>query len=501
MGADSRSDPRKIVRFILDDELVEIGESDPNRTILQYLREDRRRTGTKEGCAEGDCGACTVVIVEPDPGTGRLRAKAVNACIQFLPVLDGRELITVESLARDSLHPVQQALVEAHGSQCGFCTPGFVMALFALYKSHPDPGRRDIDDALAGNLCRCTGYSPIIIAARDMYTRVVAGDNWLSLPAGSPVSADEQRRIERLEALRSDRPLVTAGRGKRFLAPRTQAQLGQFLAANPEATLLAGGTDVALRVTKSLEDIDVIIHTGNVRELHTLGERDGCLEIGAAVSLTEAMPHLDRHFPDLAELWLRFASPPIRNVATLAGNIANASPIGDAMPALLALDTELVLNKTDTTRVVPLCDFYLSYRRTVLEAGEFISRIRIPLPEKGESLRAYKVSKRFDQDISAVCGAFRLVLDGNTVTRARIAYGGMAEIPKRATHAERMLAGAHWNEASLGRAMQALDEDFSPIADMRASAEYRRVVCRNLLRRFYLELAGSLAERVYSYGR
>jgi xanthine dehydrogenase small subunit len=334
-----------------------------------------------------------------------------------------------------------------------------------------------------------------------MYATDSARQDWLTLPAGTPVSADERRRVERLEALASKQALVTGACGKRFLAPRSIRQLGEFLAAHPDATVLAGGTDVGLTVTKAHQDIDVIVYTGNVAGLHTLEERDGYLEIGAAVPLADAQRRLNEHYPDLGELWLRFGSPPIRNVATLAGNIANASPIGDAMPALLALDTELVLNKIDTTRVLALADFYRSYRRTALEAGEFISRIRIPLPGARQSVRAYKVSKRFDQDISAVCGAFCLTLDGDEVADVRIAFGGMAETPRRAGRAETALTGQAWNEASLARAMAALDDDFSPLSDMRASADYRRRVCRNLLRRFYLELAGRMPERVYAYGR
>ena len=501
MSSDPQFVCRSTLRFILDGERVEIANPDPTRTVLEFLREDLRRTGTKEGCAEGDCGACTVVVVDIDPATNRLRARPVNSCIQFLPTLDGKELLTVESLSSDGLHPAQQALVEAHGSQCGFCTPGFVMSLFALYKANPDPSRRDIDDALAGNLCRCTGYSPIIIAARDMYARASAEAGWPGAPAGTPVTDDERRRVEALEALQSAEPLVSKKSGRRFLAPRSRRQLAEFLAAEPGATIVAGGTDVGLKVTKALDDIDVVIYAGNVAEFQTIGERDGCLEIGAAVSLSDAMPQLDRYFPDLDELWLRFASPPIRNVATLAGNIANASPIGDAMPALMVLGAQLVLNKLDTTRVLALEDFYLSYRRTALEAGEFISRIRIPLPAAGATLRAYKVSKRFDQDISAVCGAFGLVLDGDRVASIRIAYGGMDEIPRRAVRAEAALLGAAWDEGAIESAMAALDSDFEPISDMRASADYRRLVCRNLLKRFYLEQTGVAPDRVYGYGR
>lgn len=502
-GKTAHSNCRKTLRFILDGETVELNDVDPNRTVLQYLREDIRRTGTKEGCAEGDCGACTVVVADIDPSGERLRARAVNSCIQFLPTLDGKELLTVESLAgaEEVLHPAQRAMIDCHGSQCGFCTPGFVMSLFALFKSNASPTRQQIDEALAGNLCRCTGYRPIVDAAREMYKANPGSDSWLMQPSNAEAGADEQRRIAKLEALFADEPLGIEGCGRKFFSPRELDHFAELVAEYPSATILAGGTDIGLWVTKQHRNPDVLIYSGNVDGLTDVAVRDGCLDIGAAVSLTDAMEMIIAHVPALEELFVRFASPPIRNAATLGGNIANGSPIGDSMPALLVMDAELILRAGGSSRSVALADFYLAYQQTALQPGEFIERIRIPLPGEGNLVQSYKVAKRFDQDISAVCGAYRVRLDDGKVAEARIAYGGMAEIPARAMKCEQSLLGSEWKEESIERAMRALDEDFSPISDMRSSAAYRRQVCGNLLKRFYLETIGSPAVRVYSYGR
>jgi xanthine dehydrogenase small subunit len=493
---------RKSLRFILDGEVVEIEDVDPNRTVLQYLREDLGRTGTKEGCAEGDCGACTVVLAEIDAAGERLEASAVNSCIQFLPTLDGKELLTVESLSvKSDLHPSQKALIDCHGSQCGFCTPGFVMSLFALYKNNADPSRREIDEALAGNLCRCTGYTPIVDAARAMYAGASDGDGWLTLSCGETAGKDEQNRIAELAALQSDKPLCIEGAGHKFFAPKTVDQFAALVAQYPAATILAGGTDVGLWVTKQQRVLDVVVYTGNVTGINDAVVDGDCLDIGAAVSLTDAMSLIVDHYPTLEELFLRFASPPIRNAGTLGGNIANGSPIGDSMPALLVLGTELILRADGKRRTVALTDFYLGYQQTDLQPGEFLERIRIPLPGDGEHVHSYKVSKRFDQDISAVCAAYRLRLDRGKVASISVAYGGMAAIPARASQCEQALLGQEWNEDSIDKAMQALDKDFAPISDMRSSSDYRRQVSKNLLQRFFLDTGDSAIPRVYSYGR
>jgi xanthine dehydrogenase small subunit len=493
---------RNTIRFILDGEVVEITDVDPNRTVLQYLREDLDRTGTKEGCAEGDCGACTVVVVDTDASGERLSARAVNSCIQFLPTLDGKELLTVESLGdcERGLHPAQKAMVDCHGSQCGFCTPGFVMSLFALYKSNAKPTRRDIDDALAGNLCRCTGYTPIVDAALAMYADESGTESWLTRSA-NVAGGDEKQRVAKLKEVATEQPLCAEGHGRRFFSPRTTDHLAMLISEYPSATILAGGTDVGLWVTKQQRSLDVVIYTGNVSGLDVLIAKDGYLNIGAAVSLTDAMSLIVGHYPTLEEMFVRFASPPIRNAGTLGGNIVNGSPIGDSMPALMVLDTELVLNAAGEKRTVALEDFYTGYQETDLKPGEFLERIRIPLPADGNRIQCYKVSKRFDQDISAVCGAYRLRLDGDKVEEISIAYGGMAAIPARATQCEQSLLGVDWGTESIARAMAALDKDFTPISDMRSSAWYRQQVCKNLLQRFFLECGTDAGPRVYSFGR
>ncbi len=491
---------RTAVRFILDGERVELANVEPTRTVLQYLREDLRRTGTKEGCAEGDCGACTVAVCELNRDGDDVTVSAVNSCIQFLATLDGKELITVESLSAggDGLHPVQQALVECHASQCGFCTPGFVMSLFALYKNAAGPGRREIDDALAGNLCRCTGYRPIIAAAKKMYEHAPC-DDWLRQPCGR--QAPPAARIAALKSIAPGGPLSIEYDGRRFHAPRTSAQLAAILAQNSGARLLAGGTDVGLWVTKQHRDFDELCYTGNVDELNEMRVSATHVEIGAAVALTEAVPVLLEHYPELDEIFLRFASPPIRNAATLGGNIANGSPIGDSMPALMVIGASLVLRSAAGAREIPLDDFYEDYMVNDLRPGEFIETVRVPLRQAGVVLRSYKISKRFDQDISAVCAAFALQLDGERIASAGVAYGGMAATVRRARHCEQQLTGAGWNDATVEHAMQALARDFSPIDDMRSTAAYRLRVAQNLLRRLLLETRGELTETVYRYGR
>ena len=497
------------VRFVLDGQVVAIEDVDPTRTVLNYLREDLGRTGTKEGCAEGDCGACTVVLGELD-GAG-VRFRAVNACIQFVPTLDGKELLTVESLKRadGTLHPVQQAMVDCHGSQCGFCTPGFVMSLFALYKSASNPSRTDINDAIAGNLCRCTGYRPIVEAAGRMYAygngARKSDENWMNCSFSSLTdrqpSRSERDMIERLRSIQRRDTLALANGNRLYFAPTQLDALAEIRAEHLDARIVAGCTDVGLWVTKQHRDLDKVIYVGNVGELKRITATDTHIEIGAAASLTDAFAELVGHYPDLDELFRRFASPPIRNAGTLGGNIANGSPIGDSMPVLIALGTTLVLRKGARTRELSLDEFYVAYQKTALEPGEFVERIRVPKPDAAAQVRSYKISKRFDQDISAVCGAYRIAIEDGVVRSARIAYGGVAAIPKRALACERALVGQRWSEDTVRVAMRELDRDFTPLTDMRASAAYRRLVTKNLLYRYWAETGGNhAATRVMEVG-
>ncbi len=462
------------IRFFYRGAVQEVSNVAPMQTVLQHLREDLHCTGTKEGCAEGDCGACTVVIGSLE--NGKLEMKAVNACIQFTPTLDGKALFTVEDLAQGSqLHPVQQALVECHGSQCGFCTPGFAMSLWGMYlKTATCPSRRDIDDTLSGNLCRCTGYRPIVDAARRMS----------ELPR---VDFDREALAATLRGLQREAGTVYSAQGQTFHAPRSVDELVAARAAHPQAVLLAGSTDVGLWVTKQMRELTDIIYLGHVEELKNVREQGGLLEIGAGVSLNDAYAAICARYPELSEMWQRFASLPIRNAGTLGGNVANGSPIGDSMPWLIALNAAIVLRGASGERAMPLEDFYLGYQQKDLQPGEFVQALRIPLPRAGLAFRTYKLAKRFDQDISAVCAAFAVALDGDIVRGARIAFGGMAATPKRAALAEAALKGRAWDEAAVKEAMAALARDYAPLSDMRASSAYRMQAAQNLLRRFWLE--------------
>jgi xanthine dehydrogenase small subunit len=476
------------IRFVQRGRVRELRGVDPNTTVLNWLRAEGL-TGTKEGCAEGDCGACTVALGEPVGG--RVRYRAVNACIQFVPTLDGKQLITVEDLrgADGALHPVQQAMVDHHGSQCGFCTPGIVMSLFALHHQGV-ADRPAINDALAGNLCRCTGYRPIVDAAlascradKDRFSR------------------SERETLGLLASIRRERGLAYEAGGRRYYAPVSEDELAGILAREPAARILAGGTDLALDVTKQHRDLNALVHVGGVRGLGDVTGSAGHIEIGAAAPYSDAMAAIGAVYPDFGELLRRLGSVQIRNAGTMGGNIANASPIGDSLPPLLALGTTVVLRKGEDRRELPLDDFFLGYRKTALAAGEFLVRIRIPKPRADLRFAAYKIAKRFDQDISAVCAAFAIETKDGVVREARIAFGGMAATPKRASACEAALRGRPWSEATVATAAAALTRDFAPLSDMRASARYRGAVARNLLWRFYrAESLAPSAAHVLRYG-
>jgi len=471
------------VRFILAGKVEEVRACDPSRTVLEYLREDRGLKGTKEGCAEGDCGACTVVIGELH--NGGIRYRAVNSCIQFLATLDGKQLLTVEDLTSGDgrntpeLHDVQQAMVEQHGSQCGFCTPGFVMSLFAMFHndSQHAKGREDIDLGLAGNLCRCTGYAPIVRAAEQALT---AGRS-------DRFSAQKIQAIKQLKSIQSTDPLEISGANGRFLAPRSLAGLCILREAHPQAVLVAGATDVGLWVTKQNRRLETVIYLGEVAELKRLKDDGETLSIGAAVSYSDASDAIAARYPAFLPLIQRIGGTQVRNAGTIGGNIANGSPIGDMPPGLIAAGAKLVLCSTQGRRSIDLEDYFIDYGKQDLRTGECVEQIQLPRPPENQLFAIYKVSKRFEQDISAVCGAFSLQVEDSVISNARVCFGGMAATPKRATACEQALEGKTWQQETIDAAMQAMQTDFTPITDMRASAAYRMRVAQNLLQRFFLE--------------
>lgn len=478
-----------MIQFLLNRELRTEHALDPNVTVLNYLREQVGKTGTKEGCASGDCGACTVVVGELDGE--RVRYRTLNSCLTFVSSLHGKQLITVEDLKHQGkLHSVQQAMVDCHGSQCGFCTPGFIMSLFALQKNSSGFDKGATMEALAGNLCRCTGYRPIIDAAEQACCQ----------KQPDQFDAFESDTVAKLKSIAPRETAELNSGDKRCLVPLTVADLADLYAANPEARLLAGGTDLALEVTQFHRELPVMIYVGHIEDMKRIEVTDEAIEIGAAAALSDCYEALSHEYPDFGELLHRFASLQIRNQGTLGGNIGNASPIGDAPPLLIALGAQIALRQGNTRRILPLQDYFLDYKVTARQEAEFIEKIIVPRKQANQAFRAYKVSKRLDDDISAVCAAFNLTIEDGVVRDARIAFGGMAAIPKRASACEAALVGSAWYPGVIERACVALGEDFTPLSDFRASKEYRLLTAQNLLRKFFLEQQSPEVEtRVTAY--
>jgi xanthine dehydrogenase small subunit len=482
------------IHFLRRGQTVTLHDVPPDRTLLEVLRDDLHCTGTKEGCGEGDCGACTVVLgerVTDAEGLPQLSYKAINSCIRLAHSIDGMALWTVEDLTQDphialpagaTVHPVQEALVHTYGTQCGFCTPGFVMSMFGIYQNHAcgsELGRQGAQEALSGNLCRCTGYRPILEAVQHMATLPVATVN---APAV----------LEKLEQLAQ--PASHFDSNSTYQCPSSLRELLHIRAAQPQAQVVAGCTDVGLWVTKQHKRFAQVLDVTGAAELQTITHTDGHLRIGAAATLEAAFAALKAQWPQLHSFAARFAGLPVRNSGTLGGNVANGSPIGDSMPLLIALNAQVVLASVRGERSLPLEQLYTGYRQNVMAPDELVVRIDVPLPAPAANatthLRAYKISKRQDDDISAVCLVVNLQRQDGVVTQASIGAGGVAATPARAVQTEAALLGQPWTEATAQHAGSVLQAEFQPISDMRASGDYRRHVLGSLMQRFWLESQG-----------
>ena len=461
------------IEFILNDELIKINNVDTNVSVLNYLRIDKRLTGTKEGCASGDCGACTAIIAELK--NNKLEYKAINTCIMFLYSLHGKQLITVEHLSNSKLHPVQQSMVDNHGSQCGFCTPGFVMSMFGMYKDKVKPSNQNIDEYLAGNLCRCTGYNSIKKAAKKMY----------SYGKKDKFSKNENKIIKLLKKIKHNDILISKNNNK-FYIPINLKNLIQYTQNNKQYKFVTGGTDIALEVTKKNNNINSLIYLGNNKDLNYIKIKENYINIGSATPINKIIPILKKYYPSFADMFDRYGSTQIRNVASIGGNLGSASPIGDSLPALLALNAKLIL-QSKNQRLLDIKDFFKAYRKTALKNKEFIKEIRIPIL-KSHIFKCYKISKRIDDDISSLFVAYLMKLKNNIIVDINIAYGGMDSIPNFAFKTQKYLIGKKFNLKNIDKSKQMIEKDFTPLTDVRASSTYRKLVSKNLMDRFFLEI-------------
>ena len=472
-----------IIRYVFENKIHEIKNLDPNETILNFVRLRLKKTGTKEGCAEGGCGACTVVIGELEKNN--IRYKAINSCIAFTTSLEGKQLIIVEDLMQKngSLHPVQTAMVNFHGSQCGFCTPGFVMSLFSMYKNNTFYDKETIEETISGNLCRCTGYRPIIDAAKSLNNRTP-----------DQFKKSEKKTIALLNKIRPKNIFINI-ENKKYFAPRTVIELKKIIKKYPKVKFLSGGTDMSLIVTKQKKDIENIVYLNSIDELNYIKENNKYIEVGATTPLRKFELFIKKYYPDFNTILKRYGSVQIRNVATIAGNIATASPIGDSLPLLLSLDASISIESFNKKSRLSLNDFFISYRKTKLKKGQFISSIRIPI-YKNNIFKAYKISKRIDDDISSVCASFNLAIVNKKIKNIKIAYGGMAPTPKRAINCEKILLNSDFSEEIILKAQICLEKDFQPIDDMRASKKYRMEIAKNLLLKCFAEIKNNKSIRL-----
>ena len=464
------------IEFIFNNKIISILNPDPNETILNFIRVNLKKTGTKEGCAEGGCGACTIVLGELV--NNNIKYKAINACIAFLPTLNGKQLILVEDLITPDgkLHPVQNAMVKFHGSQCGFCTPGFVMSMFAMYKNNKLLDNEIINNSLSGNLCRCTGYRPIIDAAKSLNNET---DNDKFLKSKNVI-------IKLFKKIKL-KNIKIQNQNKKYFAPKNIKELKKIIKDNMDAKFLSGGTDLSLEVTKFRKEITKIISLSSVKELDFIKIKKNEIEVGACTSLLKFENYIKNYYPDFTNILKRYGSVQIRNVGTIAGNIATASPIGDTLPLLISLDSKIILYGPKKKESIPLNKFFIRYRKTKLKKGQFIYSVKIPIYKKN-IFKAYKISKRFDDDISSVCASFNIEMDKNRIKKIKIAYGGMSEIPKRAKNTERIFLNSNFSEQIFNKAIKNLERDYQPIDDMRATKNYRMEIAKNLLMKCFFEV-------------